>query len=168
MLPQNHIHIYWSTFDKRLTKSTGSELTFFLGRQPLYMSNIVKWMHLYLAIIHLLAMPATQRLKDNAPLLRLLNKSSPKTQRAIIKECGRDLLGCLCEICLNILKGNVPLSAKEKAQLSKFKDSLRSVSRRSTGPTKKRKILQKGGFLGAILGPLLGSLLKPIAKQILA
>jgi len=49
----------------------------------------------------------------------------------------------------NVLKGNVPLT---NAQMSRIQD-LRALSVKKTSLAKKRKIIQKGGFLSALLAP---------------
>lgn len=107
-------------------------------------------------------------LRKNAQILCMLHKFEPKAQQAIIDGAPKCLLDCISEICVNILKGNVTLSAAQKSKLSQFKDSLRKLSKKSTKTSEKRRRIQKGGFLGALLAPLLGSILKPLAKSILS
>lgn len=107
-------------------------------------------------------------LKKNAQVLCLLHKFKPKAQKAIISGAPKEVIDCICEICINILKGNVTLSASQKSRLSKHKESLRKLAKKSTTTGNKRNTIQRGGFLGALLAPLLGSILKPLAKSILS
>jgi hypothetical protein len=62
-----------------------------------------------------------------------------------------------------VLKGNVPLTTKEKSRLKKHKNKLRTLVKKKVSLSKKKDIIQSGGgFLGALLMPvasLLGSLL---------
>ena len=113
----------------------------------------------------ILAMVGSKRLQRNAHVLCLLNKCKPAGQRAIVQNSPPDVIDCLCEICLNVLKGNVPLTSKQKAKLSSYKASLRALVKKSTPTKRRRKILQKGGFLGALLGPLLKTIIGPLLSS---
>jgi hypothetical protein len=59
---------------------------------------------------------------------------------------------------VNILKGRVPLSAKQKSKLSRHKEKLRTLAKRSTSLRKKKEVIQKGSFLGLILPAVAGVL----------
>lgn len=107
-------------------------------------------------------MPASKALKRNADILSLLSKCKPAAQRAILQGSPAHLINCLCEICLNILRGNVPLTSKQKSKLATYKSSLRALAKKSTNPKKRRQVLQKGGFLGALIRPLLKSIIGPL------
>ena len=68
----------------------------------------------------------------------------------------------LCEICLNILKGNIPLSDNN---FKKLKRNSKKVLANSNIPLRvnKRVVSQKGGFLGTVASsaiPILSKLLK--------
>jgi hypothetical protein len=76
----------------------------------------------------------------------------------MIALCDRGLIECLCECSKNILKGNVPLKEAQLRKLRREKHNLRTLVLKKTPLRKKRKILQKGGFLGAILTPALSIL----------
>jgi hypothetical protein len=68
----------------------------------------------------------------------------------------------MCECAKNILVGNVALSPEHKRQLKRHRRSLRKLVLKKTSMKAKKKIVQTGGFLGAILGPIvkvLGGLL---------
>jgi hypothetical protein len=98
----------------------------------------------------------SQRLKRFAPYLKLLDKASPKVRKSMLKNnCSNELLHCICECTKNILKGNVPLSPAQKKQLSRRKQLMRKLTLKKTSLQSKRKIVQTGGFLGAILGPII-------------
>ena len=72
-----------------------------------------------------------------------------------MKRCNRHFIDCVSECAINILKGNVPLTNAQMSKLRPRKQDLRALSVKKT---KKRKIIQKGGFLSALLAPALSVL----------
>jgi len=56
------------------------------------------------------------------------------------------------------MKGNVPLTGRQKTTLRRNRRDLRELSVKKTSLRKKRKIVQKGGFLTALLPPVLSFL----------
>ena len=104
----------------------------------------------------------SSKLKKYFAKLRLLKKASAKVRQRILKNCNKNLLCCLCECAKNVLKGNVPLTKPQKSKLSRFKKKLRNLASKKTRTVIKKKLIQSGGFLGALLTPVLsflGSLL---------
>lgn len=90
-------------------------------------------------------------------------------QKSMIKAADGDLVRCLCECALNILKGNVRLTPPQKSKLTRHKHSLRQLASGKLKIGKKKKILQKGGFLSALLAPLIpvvGGLLGSIVGKL--
>ena len=107
------------------------------------------------------------RVKRNLPLLHWLSRAKPKTVKSVLRGVDRDVLDTICEVCLNVLKGNVPMTPQQKRRLSKHKQTLRrlaSASRRSDKV--KRALVQKGGFLPLLLGTTV-STLAPLLKTLL-
>lgn len=104
------------------------------------------------------------RLKKHFAKLTLLKEASTKQRKHILKNCNKNLLCCLCECAKNVLKGNVPMTNPQKSKLGRFKRRLRNLASKQTRIKIKKKIVQTGGFIGALLAPvlsLLGSLLSP-------
>ena len=104
----------------------------------------------------------TKKLKKTFEKVRILSLATPQARKQLVHEGNRELIDCVSECCANILKGNVPLTPKQKSILCKHKSKLRTVAQKKVSLKKKKEIIQKGGFLGAILGPvasILGSLL---------
>jgi hypothetical protein len=98
-------------------------------------------------------------LKKYGSYLRLLNKASPKVQKALLnKNCTTEFVNCVCECAKNLLKGNVPLTSTQKQRLVRRKQLLRKIALKRTPLKDKRKIIQTGGFLGALLGPIVSIL----------
>ena len=104
-----------------------------------------------------------KRIRSNYSTLKLLKKAEPKLRKAIISKCGPDLLKCISEVALNVLRGNVKLTTSTKRKLKKFKGQIRKVASKDVSDeTKKKLIVQKGGFIGPLLAavlPVVASLL---------
>ena len=96
--------------------------------------------------------------RQQAGMLKRLRSLPPKTAKAMIKRGNRQLVNALCEGSLNVLKGNVPLSAHHKRRLRRYKKDLRYLAQRRASVKRKKALLQKGGFLSALLPPLIGVL----------
>ena len=109
-----------------------------------------------------------ERFAKLAPLLRRLKHSVGKKRRDIIRKCGNDLICSLSECCHNVLKGNVPLTPAQKVKLRHHKHNLRKLSTKKTSIKARMKILQLGGFRGALITPIrsvLGSLFNEARKE---
>lgn len=111
----------------------------------------------------------SKRLKRNSLWLKYLSRSKPSMRRAMIKAADKDMVDTLCECCLNVLNGNIPLTPSQKKKLSKYKLTLRGLVRsKKTSYKRKKKALltQKGGFLGALLATLAGAVLPQIIESV--
>ena len=101
----------------------------------------------------------TRRLMDNVHTLHVLNKCSTKKRKAIFKNSGKELVTCLCECALNIIKGKVPLTPGQKKKLAKHKIHLRTLADKKVPHFKRKRLLiQKGGFVGSLLAPILSTI----------
>jgi hypothetical protein len=97
----------------------------------------------------------SKTLKKYTSYLRALQKSSPKVRQKLAKKnCSPEFIECICECAKNVLLGNVDLSAQHKRQLKRHRLSLRKLVLKKTSLKAKKKIVQSGGFLGALLGPI--------------
>ena len=94
------------------------------------------------------------RLKKNVLWLQILAKAKPGMAKAIIQAADKDLILCLCECAQNILNGNVPLTPCHLKHLQRHRKDVRILVKKRTSKLKKKKILQKGGFLPALLAPI--------------
>ena len=68
------------------------------------------------------------RMQRNLALLELLYKSMPSMRRVIVGKASSDFINALCEIALNVLSGNIPLTGKQYKQLNKRKAVIRLVT----------------------------------------
>ena len=106
------------------------------------------------------------KLRKYNPHLRTLAVSKPALCKAIIQNAEPDLIKCLCECAMNILKGNVSITPGQKRKLAHHKTHLRNLVKRQVSLSKKKKVLQKGGFLPALLAPILGTVLPALGSGI--
>lgn len=83
--------------------------------------------------------------------LKLLGKC--KTKGALLRKCPNSIIKSVCECALNLLKGNVPLTKRQKNKLSPYKRTLRKLGDKKVPLFKKRRLLvQKGeGFLSVLI-----------------
>lgn len=101
----------------------------------------------------------SKRLKKYSSYLRTLHEASPKLRQSMLKHNKDDgFVCCISEICFNVLKGMIELSARQKQQLSRKKHALRFLTLRRVSKKRKRKLIQSGGFIGALLGPIVAIL----------
>ena len=80
-------------------------------------------------------------IRDNLCFIQLLIKSpSTKQLKDLLRNITNDQLKALCEISVNVLYGNIPLSKKTKEQLKPYKTLLSYLS--DNKKSRKRKLLQ--------------------------
>ena len=98
-----------------------------------------------------------ERMKRYLPTLRRIHRMGEKAKRDYVKKCDRQFIDCVSECAKNVLKGNVPLTNPQMSKLRPRRQDLRALSIK-TSLAKKRKIIQKGGFLSALLATALSAL----------
>lgn len=93
------------------------------------------------------------RVHTHKPLLEVLKTAKPKLRKAILENSEKSLIFAVCEICDNLLAGNIPLTATQKAQLKRYRTHFRRLAQRGEGwQVKKKYLTQKGGtFLPLLL-----------------
>ncbi len=97
----------------------------------------------------------SQTLKHYVPYLCKLHRSSSSARAALLKQhCSPEFVKCICECVKNVLVGNVKLTPEHKRKLKRHKRSLRKLALKKTSLKEKKRIVQSGGFLGALLGPI--------------
>ena len=95
----------------------------------------------------------SSRVQRNLPLLEMLYKATPGVRRVIVCGSSTDFIDALCEIALNVLRGNIPLTDKQYAQLKKKKNIIRLIADKKVKHLRKKKTInQSGGFLLPLLG----------------
>ena len=88
----------------------------------------------------------------------------------MIHHCPKEVIACVGECCLIIIKGNVKLSSAQKERLRLKKTHLLLISSKKIPVAQKKKIInQKGGaLLGLLLKPLIGPVIGSILTGALA
>ena len=97
-------------------------------------------------------------MRMQAAKLRQLRYAKPAVRKQMIKNGDKELINAICETCKNILKANVPLTPSQKRRLCRHKRTLRELVKKKVSLKRKKQILQKGGFLGALITPILSLL----------
>jgi len=104
------------------------------------------------------------RVKKYLPVLKRIRKLGDRARRDYVRKCDREFIDCVSECAKNVIKGNVSLSDRQKARLRRNRNDLRAVSLKKTSLRKKRRIVQKGGFLTALIPPVLSALVGLFSK----
>jgi len=102
------------------------------------------------------------------PILKKITRMGDRARRRYVKNCDKALMDCFGECAKNVLKGNVPLSDRQFSRLKREKTDVRALASRRTSLRKKRSIVQKGGFIGALLMPAIATLGSILLKHALA
>lgn len=102
------------------------------------------------------------KVREHFEFLSYLKKISPRRQKQFIKQADRPILEALSEIALNLIKKNVSLTSAQIEKLRPYEEQIYQLSLRKHSINKKKKIVQKGGFLGALLGAVLPALISTI------
>jgi len=99
-------------------------------------------------------------MRNNWNLLNVLAKSNRKQKKAILETCDVDLVKCLAEISLNLLKGVIPVNPTQKKKLKRYRRLLHELADKKVSlRTKKEKLNQQGGsLLGLLLPTVLSTL----------
>lgn len=106
-------------------------------------------------------------LKDNRHFLYILRDSKPKLRKAVFENADNGLITTINEIVLNTLNGNSPVNKKTKQNLKKYKKEMRCLICPKKSVNSKRKLLiQKGGFIPALLASLLTGVVGKILENV--
>jgi hypothetical protein len=99
-------------------------------------------------------------------MLYVLKKAKPVLRKAIIKHADPEIIKTINEIALNTLNGNNQICNKTKKCLSKYKKELRCLScpKRSLA-TKRKVIIQNGGFLPTLIATILSGVIGKIIEN---
>jgi len=110
----------------------------------------------------------SQRIRRFLPILKKITRMGDRARRRLIQNCDRDLIDCFSECAKNVLNGNVDLNSRQFARLKREKKDVRVLARKRTSLRKKRQIVQKGGFVGALLMPAIATLGSLLVNRMLS
>ena len=108
-----------------------------------------------------------EKLKRNLKAMKSLLKADPAKRKQILKEGTNELITCLVDSAINVLKGNVPLTSCQYKALKRRKKLIRALADPKTGVHLKRGLLikQKGsGFFLPLLAAVLPAITSLIAR----
>jgi len=97
--------------------------------------------------------------------MEVLKTADPKLRKAIISKCNQEIVKNISECVLNVLNGNIKLIGCDTRKLQKHKAELRKVSDRRVPLSKKKLIVQLGGFLLPLLSAILPTLASLIFRN---
>ena len=101
------------------------------------------------------------------PFLELLQGTSAKQRKALLQTLTRDQFHALCEVVLNVYKGNVPVSNYYVKKLLPFKRSIQLLADKHVCPNRKKKILAlKYAIIPWVLKPVLSTLKEEPADSV--
>lgn len=103
------------------------------------------------------------RVQRHVHLLHLLSSATPQQRKAILKTATNEQIKSLCEVCQNLLIGNIPINTKK---LRSHRKIIRQLADKKIPVSKKKRLFmnQRGGFLPLVL-PAVLSLLSGIAGK---
>ena len=108
----------------------------------------------------------SQRLEITEAFLRLLADSSTPKRKILLASATNEQLKGLFEICLNLLRGNLPLSANDKTQFRRKRNLVRSLANKRISIKKKKKLLGQRGGAAFVSG--LATFALPLLAQLIA
>ena len=106
----------------------------------------------------------SKRMRGSLPYLQVIVKSKPKLRKLLIDNVPANVITAICECSLNLLKGVIPVTPRQKRCLARYKTHLRDLASKKVSRKRKKLYLNKkgGNLLSALLPPVLsvlGSLL---------
>ena len=108
-----------------------------------------------------------ENFEKNLEKIKVLAKcKNKKLRNLLIKNSDKEVICTLCEIIDNILHGNIPLNEKTKNKLKKYKNILRKFIKKSSLNTKKKILIQKGGFLQILIPSVISAVASIIGSLI--
>jgi hypothetical protein len=108
-------------------------------------------------------------LETSLSKLKQFYSCSKKDQKKILNnKSDTKIIQFIKDIILNLLKGNIDLSEKEKSKLQKYKYTLRKILNTKPVCKSRQIIIQKGGFLSVLIPgalTLISSILEILNKK---
>lgn len=99
-------------------------------------------------------------------MLYILKDAKPSVRKALLEKANPEIIKTICEISKNTLNGNSRLSTVAKNKIEKYKKQIRMLSSpKASFKSKKKLIIQNGGFLPALLGAVLSGVIGHFLNQ---
>jgi len=74
----------------------------------------------------------SRRVKKYLPVLKRIAKLGDKAKKDFVRKCDKEFLDCVSECAKNVIKGNVPLTVRQKERLRRSRNDLRALSVKKT------------------------------------
>lgn len=111
----------------------------------------------------------SKRIELSRSFLYTLAHSSAKRRKLLLSNATKAELNALFEICLNVIRGNLPLDPTTFKKFRRERKVIETLSNRSVPLKTKQKIVnQKGGFIGKLALfalPLLADVASKLLKK---
>jgi hypothetical protein len=108
-----------------------------------------------------------KRIRSTYHNTQVLKSADPNLRKAIIANCNQEILKSICDSALNVLRGNIPLSACRKRKLRTYQDRIRKVADKSVYLSAMRKVInQRGGLLLQLLSAILPTLARLYSARV--
>ena len=99
-----------------------------------------------------------QRLKEIHRELNKVRRLGVKGRKKFFKSCSKECVNSICECVKILLNANLTVKPAQLKKLSRHKHTLRALVAKRTSLIKRKRILQKGGFIGALLPAIIPAL----------
>ena len=99
-----------------------------------------------------------ERFSKLAPLLKRLKRNVGKKRSDIIRKCDNDLICSLSKCCHKHLKRQCTSDFDSEGKTPSTQIQPQKLSLKKTSIKQRKKILQRGGFFGALITPILSVL----------
>ena len=100
--------------------------------------------------------------RDSFAFLTYLQSITPRRQKLLIKGADRPILQAFSELCLNLIRKNIKLSAQQIDKLRPYEEEIYQLSLRKHGVEKRKRLIQSGGLLSALLSAVLPALISSV------
>ncbi len=100
----------------------------------------------------------SESVRQLVPAVIFLRSMKPKQRKQLIGHLNKNHLRGLTETAVNIVKGTVALKEDQVKICRRWRKPLKLLALKRYPAKEKKKLLQQGGFLGALL-PVLASVL---------
>lgn len=107
-------------------------------------------------------------LKTQLDLLKVIGSARTPYRTAILQHADKNLVHVLCEIIHNVLKGNLKIPQEDKEKLRKFRRTLYTLLKKSSLKSKRKILVQKGGFLQFLIPAVITGISSIISSVISA
>jgi hypothetical protein len=82
-------------------------------------------------------------MKGSLPYLQVIAKYGPKLRKLLIDNVFANVITAICECSLNLLKGVIPVTPRQKRRLARYKTHLRALASKKVSRKRKKLYLNQ-------------------------